>query len=203
MRKFTHYHHLRISDNDTIDLLHFDGKLRFKRNNDTYGSVAAKTAKDDRAAENYVKRETVEKLKKKGAGLEERDDGWMIVEMANDKVEDSIERRQQERLKLKLGDDGYIYTAWFTVYHVKGFDIILATHWVCDINGTYHIDHQTNYMWITQGDIPWEDRDKAAHIHYLCGLRPETEPDNDIIKESARTMGIEIFSKKYLCRMNH
>jgi hypothetical protein len=42
--------------------------------------------------------------------LEERDGGWMIVETANDKVEDGIERWQQVRLKLRLGDDGYAYT---------------------------------------------------------------------------------------------
>jgi hypothetical protein len=58
--------------------------------------------------------------------LEERDSGWMIMETANDKVEDGIERRQQVRLKLKLGDDGYVYTCWFTEHDVKGFDIILG-----------------------------------------------------------------------------
>ena len=116
MKMFTRYHHLRVSDNDTLDLLRFDGKLRFKKNDDTYSSVAAKTAKDDGASENYVKRETVEEFKKKGAVIEERDGGWIIVETANDKVEDGIERRQQVRLKLKLGADGYAYTGWFTVY---------------------------------------------------------------------------------------
>lgn len=30
----------------------------------------------------------------------------MIVEMANGKVEDGIQRQQQADLKLKLGDDG-------------------------------------------------------------------------------------------------
>jgi hypothetical protein len=78
----------------------------------------------------------------------------MIVETANDKVEHSIERRQQVRLKLKLGDDGYAYTRWFTVYDVKGVDMILRKHWVREINGTYYIDHRTNEMWITQGNIP-------------------------------------------------
>jgi hypothetical protein len=125
MKMFTRYHYLRVSDNDTIYLLSFDGKLQYKKNNDTYGSFAAKTAKDDGASENYVKRETVEMLKNKGAVLEERDSGWMIVETENDKVEDGIERQQQVRLKLELGDDGYVYTGWFTVHDVKGFDIIL------------------------------------------------------------------------------
>ena len=58
-------------------------------------------------------------------------------------------------------------------------------------------------MWLTQGDIPWEDREKAAQIHYLRGLRPDSEPDDDTIKEAARTMGIEIIGKKHLRRMSH
>jgi hypothetical protein len=65
MKLFTRYHCLRVSDNDIIYLLRFDGKLQYKKNNDTYGSLAAKTAKDDVASENYVKRETVEMLKNK------------------------------------------------------------------------------------------------------------------------------------------
>jgi hypothetical protein len=73
--------------------------------------------------------------------LEERDGGWMIVETANDKLEDGIKRQQQVRLKLKLGDDGDVYTGWFTVYDVKGFEIILGNRCVRDINGTYHINH--------------------------------------------------------------
>jgi hypothetical protein len=92
-KKFTYYRHLRVSDNGTLDHLRFDGKLRYKKMNDTYSSLAAKTAKDDRASENYIKRETVEKLKRNGAVLEEREGGWMIVETANDKVEDGIQRR--------------------------------------------------------------------------------------------------------------
>jgi hypothetical protein len=58
-------------------------------------------------------------------------------------------------------------------------------------------------MWITQADIPWEDGKKTAQNHYLCGLRPETELENYTIKESAHTIGIEIISKKHLCRMRH
>jgi hypothetical protein len=203
MKQFTCDHHLRVSDNDTIDLLCFDGKLWYKKNNDTYSSLAAKTAKDDEASENYVKRETVEKLKKKRAVLEERHGGWMIVETVNDKVEDSIERQQQVCLKLELGDDGYVYTGWFTVYNVKGFVIILGKCWVRDINGPYHIDHRTNEMWITQGDISWDGRDKAARIYYLCGLWPDSEPDDDTIKEAARSMGIELIAKKPLRQMDH
>jgi len=94
MKKLTRYHHLRVSDNDTIDLLRFDRELQYQKNNETHGSSAAKTAKDNWASENNAKRETVEKSKTKGRVLEERDGGWLIVETANAKVEDSIERRQ-------------------------------------------------------------------------------------------------------------
>jgi hypothetical protein len=75
MKKFSRYHHLKISDDDTLDLLRFDGKLRYKIQDDTYSSLAAKTVKDDGASENYVRRTTMEMLRKKGAVLEERDGG--------------------------------------------------------------------------------------------------------------------------------
>jgi len=109
MKKFTHYHHLRISDNDTLDLLHFDGKLQFKMGDDTYSSLAPKTVKDDGASENYVRKATIEKIRKKGTVLEEREGSWMIVQTANDRVDDGIERQHQVYLKLRLGHDGYAY----------------------------------------------------------------------------------------------
>jgi len=37
--------------------------------------------------------DTVEMLKKIGAVLEERDGSWMIVEMVNNKVEESMEKQ--------------------------------------------------------------------------------------------------------------
>jgi len=56
-------------------------------------------------------------------------------------------------------------------------------------------------MHITQCDISWDDREKAAQIHYLRGLWPDSEPEDDTIKEAARTMGIDIIGKKqFSCR---
>jgi hypothetical protein len=89
------------------------------------------------------------------------------------------------------------------VYDVKGFDIIYGKHWVRDINRTYHIDHRINKIWITQGDIPWEDKDKAAQIHYLRCLRADSKPDDDTINEAARTMYIEIIGQKHPHHMSH
>jgi hypothetical protein len=70
----------------------------------------------------------------------------MIVETANEQVDDGIERGQQVRLKLRLGDDGYVYTGWFTVYNILAFDIVLGQRWVRDINGIYSINHRMNEM---------------------------------------------------------
>jgi len=49
----------------------------------------------------------------------------MMVEMANDKQEHSIERQQQVYLKLQLVNNSYTYLGWFAVYNMKWFKIIL------------------------------------------------------------------------------
>lgn len=79
MKTVTLYHHLGFSNNSTIDLLCFDTIVRKEQNNDTYGSLAAKIAKEDGASESYVKRNAAEQVEKKGAVLEVRDGGWIIV----------------------------------------------------------------------------------------------------------------------------
>jgi len=58
-------------------------------------------------------------------------------------------------------------------------------------------------LWITHGDIPWDDREKAARIHYLCGLLADSEQDDNTIKEAARTLCSEIIAKNQLRRMDH
>jgi hypothetical protein len=57
-------------------------------------------------------------------------------------------------------------------------------------------------MWITESAIPSEETEKAAQIHYLDGRRPETEPNDDTMKTSARSMGIGIIGKKHLRHMS-
>jgi len=54
IKTYTRDHHLRVSDNNTIDLGRFDGKLRYEKNICKYGIVAAKTAKHAGASETYV-----------------------------------------------------------------------------------------------------------------------------------------------------
>ena len=59
MKMFICHHQVQVSDSDTIDLLLFDRKLQSKKNNDTYGSLAAKIAHNDGVSENYITRVTV------------------------------------------------------------------------------------------------------------------------------------------------
>jgi hypothetical protein len=177
------------------DLLRFKGKIRYRDARGEWHSRAAKSLKDDGASENYVSRRYVEELQAKGAKLEIENDGWMVVETANSNVEDVVERRQRVRLSLHIGS--YVYKALFTIYDVKGFDIVLGKRWMRDINGRYHIDHDSNEMWVS--DRPWEERHEGGQIHYLPGLRPQDAGD---IKEQARLMGIEIMLQDELRRVD-
>jgi len=203
MEMFTHYHQLGIRDIDTLDLLQFKGKLQFEMGDDTYCHIAAKTVKDYGASENYVRTNTPERIRKKGVELEERDGGWMIVETANDRVENGIQRWHQVHLKLRLGDDGDSYTGWFTMSDLRGYDIVLGEGWVRDNNGMRSIDNRKTEMWIMLGRLPWDDWEKAAEIHYLCGLRRDDELAEDLVWQAAHTMGIEIVNEKQLCHTSH
>jgi hypothetical protein len=89
--------------------------------------------KNDDASENYVGRKFIQELKRQGAALQAKEAGWMIVQMANIKAEDGIEKRERVKLKQRLGAS-YIYDAEFTIYDIKGFDIVLGKRWMHDIN---------------------------------------------------------------------
>jgi hypothetical protein len=65
------------------------------------------------------------------------------------------------------------------------------------LNGRYHIDHDSNEMWVS--DRPWEERHEGGQIHYLPGLRPQDAGD---IKEQARLMGIDIILQDELRRVD-
>lgn len=90
--------------------------------------------KDDGASESFVSRDYLDKLKQKGADIETRDEGFMIVRTARHKNEPPPkERRQRAKLRIQLGGS-YTYNAWFTVFDVDTYDIILGKRWVRDIN---------------------------------------------------------------------
>jgi hypothetical protein len=189
-KSFTRYHRLQITrlSDSVADLLRFRGKIRIRDvTRGEWHSKAAKTVKDDGASENYVSRSFIERLRSQGANLEVEDAGWMVVEIANANTQDSIEKRQRVRLHLHIGS--YTYEANFTIYDVKGFDIVLGKRWMRDINGRHHIDHHTNEMWVS--DRSWVERHDGGRIHYLPGLRPQ---DSGVkkVREQARLMGIDI-----------
>jgi hypothetical protein len=197
-KRLTRYHRLQITRDSEIvaDLLRFKGKIRYRDARlGKWHSIAAKAVKDDGASENYVSRSYVEKLQKAGANLKIENDGWMVVETANANVEDVVEQRQRVRLCIHIGS--YVYKTWFTIYDVKGFDIVLGKRWMRDINGRYHIDHDSNEMWVS--DRPWEERHEGGHIHYLPGLGPQDAGD---IQEQARLMGIDIILQDELRRVD-
>jgi len=155
---FTCYHHLKVSklDDSVVNLPRFDGKIRYQMKGGWWSSKKARVVKDNGASENYVGWKFIEELKCKGATLQAKEAGWMIVETANIKAEDGIEKRRRVQLKLRLSVS-YVYEAEFTIYDVKGFDIVLGKRWMCDINRQYQIDHDSNDMWIA--DNLWEERE--------------------------------------------
>jgi hypothetical protein len=89
--------------------------------------------KDDGALKHYVGRKFIEELNRQGAALQAKQAGWMIVETANIKAEDGLEKHERVKLKLRLGAS-YVYKAEFTIYDIKGFDIMLGKRWMRDIN---------------------------------------------------------------------
>jgi len=152
--------------------------------------------KDDGASENYVGQKFIDELKHQGAALQAKEAGWMIVETAQIKAEDGIEKCQRVKLKQWLGA-WYVYEAEFTIYDVKGCDIVLRKRWMGDINRRYQIDHDSNEMWIA--DNLWEEREDGR-VHYLPGLCP-LDVDEGIV-EQAKLMGIHIIRKAELKKVS-
>jgi len=124
---FTRYHHLKVSslDDSVVDLLRFNWKIRYQTKRGWWSSETARVVKDDGASENYVGRKFIDQLTRQGAALQAKKAGWMIVETANIKAEDGIEKRQRVKWKLRLGAS-YVYDAEFTIYDIKSFDIVLG-----------------------------------------------------------------------------
>jgi len=55
----------------------------------------------------------------------------------------------------------------------------------------------------TQGDISWDNRERAAQMHYICGIQLDCEPDDNTIKEVAWTKDVQIIGKQQLHHMDH
>jgi len=132
---FIPYHHLKVSklDNSVVDLLRFNGKIRYQTQGGWWRSKEAGVVKDDGASENYAGQKFIEEPKCQWAAIQAKEAGWMIVDTANIKAEDGIEKSQRVKLKLRLGAS-YVYQAESTIYHIQGFDIVLGKRSMRDIN---------------------------------------------------------------------
>jgi len=87
----------------------------------------------------------------------------------------------------------FVYEAEFTIYDVKGFDILLGDQWMSDSNRRYQIDLHSNTMWIA--DNLWAEREDGQ-VHYLPGLCPLDIDEGRV--EKAKFMGIHIIRKAAL-----
>jgi hypothetical protein len=99
---FTGNHHLKVSklDDSVVDLLRFNGKVRYQTKGGWWSSKKARVVKDNGASESYVGWKFNDELKCQGATLCAKEAGWMIVETANIKAKDGIKICQQVKLKL-------------------------------------------------------------------------------------------------------
>jgi len=93
IKRCTCYQNLTVSDNYTVELIHFDWKLWFSQGGDTYSSLTAMTVRDDGTSENCLRKTTIKSVRKKDSVLEESDGGKMIIATANDRVDDGIDRQ--------------------------------------------------------------------------------------------------------------
>lgn len=71
-------------------------------------------------------------------------------------------------MNLQLGA-AFVYYVGFMVYEVKGFDIVLGTRWMHDINRHSHIHHDSHIMWIAHK--LWE-LSEESRPQYMPGLPP-------------------------------
>ena len=78
---FTPYHHFKLCklDDSVVDLLRFNGKIRYQINGGWWSSKNARVVKDNGASENYVGQMLIQELKRQRAILHAKEVGWMIV----------------------------------------------------------------------------------------------------------------------------
>jgi len=109
------------------------GKLNTNLRKDGAAPEQAMVVKDNHASANSMEWKFIDEVKCQGGSLRAIVAGWIIVETANIKAEDGIEKYQTVKLKLRLGAS-YVYEAEFMIDDIKGFDIVPGTKWLCNIN---------------------------------------------------------------------
>jgi len=74
---FTRYHHFKVSklDDSVVDLVRFNGKIRYQTKGGWWSSKWARVGKDDGASEKYVGRKFIDELKCRWAALQAKKAG--------------------------------------------------------------------------------------------------------------------------------
>jgi hypothetical protein len=138
---------LKVSklDDSVVDLLRFKAKIRYQTEGGWWGSQKTRVVKDDGVSENYMGRKVLDQLKCQGAVLSTQDAVRMIVGTANVNAVNGIGKCQRVKLNLRFGLS-YVYEAEYTVFNVKGFDVVLGKRWMRIIYRRYQIFHHSNKM---------------------------------------------------------
>ena len=189
-KMFTKFATLYVSRNRTDDnnLLRFQGRMRALPNTPR---KAAYVLKDDGASDMFIDRRLANKLIKDGA--QTREAGWMQVRTGRRSQDPGVERRMKVYATLTI--DGYQIGAWFTIFDLADYDVILGKTWSIRHNLDHEIDHAHNILTIGNGN----------NAVVLQDLRPwETgKPRDRVAKKLASRLGINLISAHELTAKHH
>ena len=116
--------------------------------------------KDDSASDMFIDRQLANKLIKDGTRTWEA--GWMQVHTSRWSQDPGIERWMKVYVTLII--DGYQISAWFTIFNITDYDVILGKTWSIQHNLNHEINHTHNILTISSGNNavvlqdlrPWE-----------------------------------------------
>jgi len=189
---FSLYHHFKVCklDNSAVNLLRFKGDIRFQTKERWWSSKIARVVNDDGASENYMGQQFLHKLICPVACLTAQDAGCMIVEMAINNAEEGIEKSQWVKLKLQLGVS-CVHKAEYTVYDIKGFNIMLGKRWMHDTNRWYQTNHDSNLMSIA--NHLWEEREEGR-VHIVPSIH-HLDINKKIVQQANFEIGMDPLGK--------
>jgi len=141
--------------------------------------------KDNSASHNFISSSYLDQLRKMdGVVIMTKNAGRMKVSTATGK---EVHQKVLADLQIRIGT--YTYRAWFTVFDVADYDIVVGKQWMVDINLRHAIDHRTNVIWI------WEGTEKNDPLHILTGIHIPVDQLSTLlaqIKEEAAAEGIDL-----------
>ena len=167
-KMFTKFATLYVSQSRTNNnnLLRFKGRIKSLPNT---SRRAAYILKDDGASDIFINRKLANKLVKDGAKT--REAGQMQVRTGRRSQDPGVERRTKIYATLTI--NGYQISAWFTIFDLTDYNMILGKTQSVLHNLDHEIDHVHNILTIgsgkdavvLQGLRPWEagkPKDKTA-----------------------------------------